>query len=70
MWSRSSEPCLMAGLRQTGDRRRCMNRNEPATLPTPTGSSPTDGVRLWPAKRSRLIEGVAGEDGLHPPPCR
>ena len=41
------------GLRARGSltvwRRWCMNRNWPATILT-RGSSPTDIVRLWPAK--------------------
>ena len=34
-----------------------------------TVSSPTDAVRHWPAKPSHLIQDVAREDDLSPPPC-
>ena len=34
-----------------------------------TVPSPTDAVRHWPAKPSHLIQDVAREDDLSPPPC-
>ena len=47
--------------------RCCMNRSPHRSRST--APSPTDAVRHWPAQPSHLIQDVAREDDLSPPPC-
>ncbi len=49
------------------DRRCCTNRNWPARC-QPTGPSPADAIRRWPAKVGHPIQDLATEDGLTPLP--